>query len=191
MQRATVLAICFGFASLALVAQTNPAPSQNSARPSTSSFVINLPAAACPISMRALQGLGTGLVATRAPEPRNSGSVQRVHLLLANPRSKQIVHARVKVYGLSGKNRIEKTSADLTLHLDPDSGPSQLFRTLDVPLIPESGNETAADLVLHGFTSVTAIHLLAITYSDGSTWAVSTAEECRVAPDPFMLVADR
>lgn len=185
MHRATVLALCFGFAALTVVAQTNPAPSQQG-----TNFVMNLPVAGCPIRMHALQGSGTGLVATRnAPPP--TGFSQSVHLILANPQSKQIVHAKVKVYGLTGKNRVEQTSADLTLRLDPNSGSAATFRTLNVPFNRESDNEAAADLLLQGFTSVTSIHLMNVTYSDGSTWAVSTAEECRVAPDPLMLVADR
>lgn len=190
MQRAVLLVLCFGFASLAVVAQTNPTQRSSRDPRQATNFGMNLPVTACPISMRALQGSGTGLVATRNAPPA-TGFSQSVHLVLANPQSKQIVHAKVKVYGLTGKTRVEQTSADLTLRLDPNSGPAATFRTLNVPFNRESDKEAAADLVLHGFTSVTSIHLMNVTYSDGSTWAVSTSEECRVAPDPLMLVADR
>jgi hypothetical protein len=184
MKRASVLAILFGFAFVPVVAQTNSAPPGSLSTQPTNSAFTAVPVAACPVNMHALQGSGTGLVAVRNAK-RQSGFSQSIHLVLANPRSKQIAWAKLKVYGLSGKNR------DLTLNLTSSPGSSDVTRTLDVPFTPEGERDVAADLVLQGFTSVTSIHLLDVTYTDGSIWAVSTARECRVSPDPLMLVAGR
>jgi len=193
MKRAAVLAIFFAVAISTLPAQDKavPSPTRENA-PAATNFVVVLPMAACPVNMHALQGSGTGLVAVRG-EAKVTGFVQRIHLVLSNTGSKQIVGAKVKVSGLSGKNRVERASSAMDLTLDPgqQSGPGVLTRMLDATFVPESEKEAATDLVLPGFTSVRSIQLESITYKDGTTWAVPGRQACHVAPDPMMLVADR
>jgi hypothetical protein len=122
-----------------------------------------------------------------------SGSSQRIHLVLTNSKSAKIAGATVKVFGLSGKNRIEKASVNLDARLDLTNQKStfDLTRTLDVTFTPKDGTSVATDLVLPGFTSVLSIQLESLSYKDGSTWAVAGQRACHVAPDPMMLVADR
>jgi hypothetical protein len=175
-------------AILAAQTSTTPATSlENTQR--ASNFVIYLPASTCPVSMHALQGSGTGLVAVRGEQPVAVFS-QRIHLILTNPKSSKITGAKVMVFGLSGKNRIEQASSD-QLDLTNRDSASDLTRTLDVTFAPEGDKDVATDLVLPGFTSVSSIHLESIRYQDGSTWTVAGRQACHVAPDPLMLVADR
>ena len=129
------------------------------------------------------------MVAVRDEKPIE-GPSQRVHLILGNPRSAAVTGAKVKVFGLSGKNRLERTS-DHSLDLTNREGASDLTRTLYVTFAPEGDKDVATDLVLPGFTSVQSVELESITYTDGSTWTVAGQQACHVAPDPIMLVADR
>jgi hypothetical protein len=138
--------------------------------------------------MHALQGSGTGLFAVHGDQ-RVEGFSQRIHLILTNPRSAKIAAAKVKVFGLSGKNRVERASA--SLDLTNQKGASDLIRSLDVAFTPEGEKDVATDLILPGFTSVQSIYLESLTYKDGSTWTVAGHQSCHVAPDPLVLVADR
>lgn len=192
MKRATV----FGFALLiavTLVAAQNSSPgptSQGNAQ--ARDFVLYLPGPTCPVSMHALQGSGKGLIAVHG-EQRVSGYSQHIHLVLTNPKSTKIAGARVKVFGLSAKNRIEKASADPNTALDLTNRKINfdLTKTLDVTFAPESETSVATDLILPSFTSVLSIQLESLSYKDGSTWAIAGQQACHVAPDPMMLVADR
>jgi len=193
MKRAAVLAIFLAVAISTLPAQDKAVPSQNGENAgATTNFVVVLPRDACPVNMHALQGSGTGLIAVRG-EKQTNGSVQRIHLVLSTAESKQIVGAKVKVSGLSGRNRVERASSAMDLTLDPGqkSSPAVLTRRLDAAFMPENDKEAATDLVLPGFTSVRSIQLESITYSDGTTWTVPGLQSCHVAPDPMMLIAGR
>jgi hypothetical protein len=190
MKRAAELGLTLFLAMTPLAAQSTATPSPTQENTQTSAnFVLYLPAPTCPVSMHALQGSGTGLVAVRGEE-HVSGFSQRIHLILTNPKSAKIAGAKVKVFGLSGKNRIEQASAN-QLDLTNRKNTFDLTRILDVAFTPEGENDVATDLVLPGFTSVHSIQLESITYKDGSTWAVNGRQACRVAPDPLMLVAGR
>ncbi len=193
MKRATVLGFAFLFAVTWSAAQNRAtASSGRTDAQAATNFVLDLPAPTCPVSMHALQGSGTGLVPVRG-EQRVSGSSQRIHLVLNSSKSAKIVGAKVKVFGLSGKNRIEKASVNpnTTLDLTNQKSTFDVTRTLDVTFTPESETSVATDLVLPGFTSVLSIQLESLSYKDGSTWAVAGQRACHVAPDPMMLVADR
>jgi hypothetical protein len=193
MKRATVLGFAFLFAVTSLAAQNSaPASAGQTHAQAATNFGLYLPAPTCPVTMHALQGSGTGLVPVRG-EPRVSGASQRLHLVLTSSKSAKIAGAKVKVFGLSGKNRIEQASAnpDHTLDLTNQKSTFDLTRTLDVTFTPEGETSIATDLVLPGFTSVSSIQLESLSYKDGSTWAVAGQRACNVAPDPMMLVADR
>ena len=193
MKPAIVLGFAFLFAVTWLAAQNSATASTGQeGTQATTNFVLYLPASTCPVSMHALQGSGTGLVAVRG-EQRVSGSSQRIHLVLTSSKSANIAGAKVKMFGLSGKNRIEQASAnpDHTLDLRNQKSTFDVTRTLDVTFTPEDETSIATDLVLPGFTSVLSIQLESLSYKDGSTWAVAGQLACHVAPDPMMLVADR
>jgi hypothetical protein len=181
-------ALLLAVAMLAAQTGTTPATRQEDSQRATS-FIISLPAPTCPVNMRALQGSGTGLVAVRG-EQKAAVSSQRIHLILTNRTSSKIAGAKVKVFGLSGKNRIEQAWSD-QLALTNWDKVSDLTRTLDVTFAPEGDKDVATDLVLPGFTSVSSIRLESIRYQDGSTWALAGPQACYLAPDRIMLVADR
>ncbi|MGA7108307.1 MAG: hypothetical protein WBV28_11735 [Terracidiphilus sp.] len=193
MKRAAVLAIFFAVAIPTLSAQDKAAPRPARENvPATTNFVVAVPTSACPVNMHALQGIGRGMVAVRGPE-KVTGFAQRIHLVLSNAGAKQIVGARVKVSGLSGKSRVERASSSMDLTLDPSlqSDPGELTRMLNATFVPENNKDVATDLVLPGFTSVRSIQLESITYTDGTTWTVPGLQACHVAPDPMMLIAGR
>lgn len=156
-------------------------------------IVIPVPDESCPVSMHALQGNGRGFIAVKN-QPPASGFVQRIHLILGNRqtgdrRTAKVVSAKVVVYGYSGKARVSQASSDQSGAQAGDQT-GNLSKTIGVSFAPED-NGVAADLVLPGFTAVSAIRLESIRYDDGSTWKVGGAQACRVAPDPLMLVAGR
>ncbi len=189
MKRVVVLGFGFCLATTMLCAQETASPSvrPNNIQQSSKDFVIAAPA--CPVSMHALQGHGSGLVAVRDAKPFE-GPSQRIHLILSNPKSAMVASAKVKVFGLSAKNRLERTS-DRSLDLTNGDGASDLTRILDVTFAPKGDKDVSTDLVLPGFTSVRSVELESLTYKDGSTWTVAGQQACHVAPDPIMLVADR
>jgi hypothetical protein len=190
MKYAAELGFTLLIAATTLGAQNNAtsAASQQSAQ-TAANFVLYLPSPTCPVSMHALQGSGTGLVAVH-DDQRAKGFSQRIHLILSNPESTKIARAKVKVFGLSAKNRVEQTSVN-QLDLTNQGKSFDRIKTLDVTVAPEGEKDVATDLVLPGFTTVLSIQLESLTYTDGSTWAVAGRQACHVAPDPLVLVADR
>lgn len=140
-------------------------------------------AQSCPVSLHALQGSGSGLLAVRDAKP-TPGPSQHIHLVLADTRAAHVVSAKVAVSGLTGQKQVVPTRG---LH----DNRSDATRTLDVRFVPEGDNTVAAELALPGFTSVRLVSIQSIAYDDGSTWSVAAHQACQVAPDPLMLVADR
>ena len=190
MKRAAVIGFALLFAVATSVAQnsaTQPASQERSQ--TATNFILNLPAPTCPVSMHALQGTGTGLVAVHGDQ-RVAGFSQRIHLIVTNPKPSKIAGAKVKVFGLSGKNRVEPASYS-TLDLTNQTSKFDLTKTLDVAFTSEGERDVATDLILPGLTTVLLIQLESLTYKDGSTWAVAGRRACQVAPDPLVLVAGR
>lgn len=144
----------------------------------------SVPEVWCPVSMDAKQGSGGGLIAARDKNPpKATGPSQRIHLVVSDTKTAKVTGARVRVYGFSGKNRLQNA------FLGPDA--PDAMRTLQVSFAPEGRNQAAADLVLPGFTAVTRVVLQAIAYDDGSTWKPEGQHSCSVRPDLIMLVAGR
>jgi hypothetical protein len=165
-------------AATALVAQS-PAPNASQTQSSSKMvFTIPSPGASCPVSMHALQGSGSGLLAVKN-QPPVSGVAQHIHLVLGSRQTAKVASAKVIVHGYSGKSRMEQASSNQE---------GDLTQTIIVSFTPED-NGVAADLMLQGFTAVSSIRLQSIAYNDGSTWKVGGAQMCRVAPDPLMLVS--
>jgi hypothetical protein len=179
MKHAIIAGFGFLMAAIALPGQdaTKPSPTENK------NLALFLPGPTCPVSMHALQGSGSVLVAVRDGKPPE-GPAQRIHLILTGSTAARIVGAKVLVRGQTGKARI--TQAAPRANED-----SNLSRTLHVAFGPEEANSVAVDLLLPGFTTVRSIELQSLTYRDGSTWAVAGEQACHVAPDPLMLVDSR
>lgn len=111
-----------------------------------------------------------------------NGIGQRLSLTLLATRSPRIMAATVKVVGLSGQNRMLNTAAQ-------SSPTPDLSRIIRLTSFTEAKSGMTAELYAPGFTSVTSIQLLEVTYADGSNWSNPDLKICRVSPDPLMLVA--
>ena len=136
--------------------------------------------------MHATQGVWDRTIRVRDGErefvPQGFG--QRISLKLRDSRPARIVAATIRVHGLNGKNRMLPTPADTAPR-------SNTVRTLKVKFIEEQDGTVSTDIRIGGFTSVTSIQLMNVTYSDGTVWTISQTNACRVQPDPLMLITER
>lgn len=181
------------FGVLALSAQNMPSgaagpapvPAQDRSNPlMTLSVNLSANAGGCPISMDARQGLWDHTIRVRDGQKEKiyNGFGQRISLTLTDIHAERIVGATVKVLGLSGHNRMLTT--------DAMSGPKpDASRIIHLTSFSEAKDGVTAELYAPGFTSVSSIQLLEITYANGSTWSNPNLKVCRVAPDPLMLIA--
>jgi hypothetical protein len=119
------------------------------------------------------------------------GLAQLLHLTFTSPDSRQMVSARVRVRGLSGKAHSTQALSGLgnsgqgnSIHDGAD-----VVRTLAVQFSAASGNTAAGDLWVPGVTAVLTIDLNSVTFADGSTRTFTSQDACRIAPDHLMLVA--
>lgn len=145
----------------------------------------------CPVTMEAKQGTGGGLIKVRGKDdPKATGPSQRIHLVVSDAKTAKVTGARVRVYGLSGRNRMLNTASGLDTP-DMTRTVPDMTRTVEATFAPDGKNQAAADLVLPGFTAVTRVVMKAIDYDDGSTWTPAGHQSCSVAPDRMMLVAGR
>ena len=140
----------------------------------------------CPIDMHATQGLWDRTVRVRdgdkAQVPHQFG--QRIFLNLKDHKAAHIVSATVRVRGLNGTSRALPTPANTAQRWNAT-------RTLKVDFVKENDGAVSADLRLAGFTAVDSIQLIGVSYSDGSVWRISGSSDCRVQPDPLMLITER
>ena len=167
-----------------------PSVAQSQSSAATIILPADLPANAtfvgsCPVSMDARQGIWdhTILVKNGQSSIRLEKFGQHISLTLGDLHSARIVDATVKVLGLSGRNRMLNTGA--SADASPDAS-----RILHLTAFTAAQNGVSAELYAPGFTSITSIQLLAITYANGSTWTAPHAKVCRVTPDPLMLIAN-
>ena len=141
----------------------------------------------CPISMHASHGAWDHSVEVRQgkPEPPLQHIGQRILLSLVDAHPAPITTATVKVIGLTGKNQMLQTAA---ANSEGDG-----VKTLTVTFTRGQDNSVSGavsgDLYVPGFTAVTSVELLEVSYADGKTWKVGAPSVCRVTPDRLMLVA--
>jgi hypothetical protein len=136
----------------------------------------------CPVSLRAQHGATGGML--QADKSRPNGLAQLLHLTLINPDSRQIVSARVRVHGVSGKARATQALSNA------DSGDPDIARNLVIQFSSAPGKTVTGDLWVPDMTAVLRIDLNSLTYADGSTRGFTAREACHVAPDLKMLVAN-
>jgi hypothetical protein len=148
--------------------------------------VLRLPAIGngCPISMRAQHQANANRL--NVDKSRPQGVAQWLRLILLNSDSSQLVAARVRVHGLSGRVRAAET---LSGQNSSGQNNSDATATLEVRLAQGQGNEVYGDLRVPNMTAVLSIDLNAVTYADGSTRSFSGMDACRTVPDPLMLIA--
>jgi len=158
-------------------------PAQIPNQSKTPATVIFLPIASspCPVGLHAKQNSGGDILAISGAHPKGVG--QSIRLILTNPDSRRIVGASVTVRGLTGKSRVIETLSSPAV--------SDAAKSIDVTFTGSHGNEISADLWVPGMSSVQAIDLSSVTYSDGSTWKLVTGNLCHAVPDPIMLIGAR
>lgn len=138
----------------------------------------------CPVAMSARQASGGELMkAASGQRQTGDGPGQRINLGFSGGKSAQLLAATVRVRGLTPATRA--LPAEQTT-----SGANQATRTLHLTFGDDAAVERAAELVLRGFTSVSYVDLVSLTYADGSTWTQGE-QVCRVRPDPLMLIGAR
>jgi hypothetical protein len=174
------LAITLLFGSLPLAAQNGTTPKASSL------YVIpTFLTATCPISMQANQDVWDHTIKIREGERERvlQPFGQKISLTLKDTHPARIQAATVRVDGLTGKNRMVQTG--------PNSANPDGIRTLRVRFAVLNDGRVSADLWLPGFTAVTSVELLEVSYADGSSWKISGSNVCRVQPDPLMLISNR
>jgi hypothetical protein len=117
---------------------------------------------------------------------RPAGIAQLLHLIVSNPDSRQIVAARVRVRGLSGKGRMTQTA-----NQDRGEGAGDVSRSLVARFSSGTDKEASSDVWVPGMTAVLQVELNSVTFADGTTRRFAGVEACRIAPEPLMLIADR
>lgn len=192
MHRFSAFSFAFLLGSVTLAAQ-GPAPGASQQNKAEMPLVYVVPAPAslgCPVSMHAQHGAGGGVLVTRQSQSESRSQQSRprqpsqdIHLILgAFKDSIQVVAAKVTVRGTNGKGHAVPAT------LTPGGAPDET-KTLDLRFDTAGNGESAADLMLAGFTSVQSITLDSLTFADGSIWTPSSNSSCRTAPDPFMLIS--
>jgi hypothetical protein len=144
---------------------------------------------ACPVELSAAQHGAGVLLATgpkrTVPTPHNQQTQQSIDLSMKSTRLERIVAAELEVHGTSNKSRVVRTAAV--------AGQPMADAVRNVHL----ANSVPADqtrmhtVAVNDLTSVAWISVIELRYADGSTWHAGPGRECRVAPDPLMLVADK
>ena len=160
----------------------SPAQAANSGISPSQTSVTTLPVF-CPVSMRAQHGATGAMLQANKRVPK--GPAQLLHLTLINPDSRQIMSARFRVRGVSGRARVTQALSS------PGNGDADATRTQEVQFSPAPGNTATGDLSVPGMTAVLTIEISSVTFADGSTRSFTPRDACRVAPDLKMLVANQ
>jgi hypothetical protein len=182
MNRVSSLPLAFLLVSTFAVAQ-QPATLHRS--DNTSLTLSRAAGAGCPVDMEARH-------ATQTPVSMNAGGenapgnkvvpqLQRLHLTLTNPSSRDIVSAQFTAHGFSKKPR--------AMDLSSGSNEPDLAKTVDIALGVKGKGHASHDLSLNHFTAVTSIDLNSISYADGTTWRAPSPGACSITPSMVMLVA--
>jgi hypothetical protein len=137
----------------------------------------------CPIGMHASQGVWDHTIRVRGQQEQTAQPFgQRVVLSLVVTGPSPVVSATVKVRGLTGKNRMLQTESVGNISGDG-------VRIMKITFV-QKPDGVSSDLYVPGFTSVSSIELLQVSYSDGKVWKIGGSSVCRVTPDPMMLIAN-
>jgi hypothetical protein len=168
--------------SLALLFGSVTLSAQSATQSQTQMSVYRLPitSGGCPVSLRALHGADGNML--KVDKNRPAGIAQLLHLIVSNPDSRQIVAARVRVRGLSGKGRMTQTS---------DKGAADVTRNLEIRFSPGADKDVLSDVWVPGMTAVLEVELNSVTFADGTSRRFTGAEACQIAPDRMMLIAGR
>jgi len=140
---------------------------------------------ACPVSLRAQHGADGAMRRVDGNPPESVG--QQLHVTLTSKGSRQIVAARLRVRGTSGKGQL---IGQLRLTSTAQSR-MDYTRNVTVQLRPGADNEAIGDARVAGLTAVLQVELSSVTFDDGSMQKFTSADGCRFMPDHLMLIAGR
>jgi len=145
---------------------------------------------ACPVSLLAQHGADGAMRKVDKNPPEGVG--QQLHVTLTSPNSsskdsRQIVAARLRVHGTSGKGQL---MSQLSLSNTAPSG-MDYTRNVTVRLQQGADNVAIGDVRVAGLTAVLQVELSSVTFDDGSVQQFTAADGCRFTPDHLMLIAGR
>jgi hypothetical protein len=175
----------FSFSSLLLTLAAVAAPAL--AAPAT----VSNPSA-CPVELSALQHGAGALVAANKneitpSEAKPSRPQQSIDLSIKNTRLQRIVAAELEVHGTTNKSRVIPAGAAVLTDTPAADAVRNVHLASSVP-----ADETRTDTVsVSELTSVAWISVIELRYADGSTWHARPGAQCRVTPDPVMLIAGK
>lgn len=180
------LAVCFVLllSSLTLVAQSSTR--NEGKRPVQHGTFVDLdelPGNGCPIGMAASQGVWDHTIKVRQGLQEQSIQPfgQRIFLTLSDSDRAAIVAATVKVHGFNGMNHMLETVGDTNAQGDAT-------KMMKIAFAMSAKGPVTSDLYVPGFTAVSSIELLEVSYDDGRVWRIGGSSVCRVKPDPMMLI---
>ncbi|MGP8252418.1 MAG: hypothetical protein ACLQHF_10310 [Terracidiphilus sp.] len=191
MRPSIVLAIALLSGSLPLAAQQGSAGATASQGP-----VVNIPknftvsptitiyaqqAANCPVALNASHLADGSMIRTagRAGSAHPNGIGQWLHITVMTP---TVSTAQLKVRGYSDKAHMTQTGSK--------NGPDAV-RTVIVSFRDMPNGQTEGNVWVPGLTAVDSLYLISLTYVDGTSWNAPGGQECRVTPDPLMLISGR
>lgn len=106
---------------------------------------------------------------------------QGFHLSIKNTQLQRIVSADLEVHGTSNKSRV--------VPVDGKEQAADAVRNVHlVSSVPADQSRTSV-VSVRDLTSIAWINVIELRYADGSVWHAQPGAECRVAPDPIMLIA--
>jgi hypothetical protein len=138
----------------------------------------------CPIELKASMN-STGKIVPIVParNGRSTGSEQRLQITLGNPKS-EVIAARITVHGFPIGGR----GVPAVLYFPDD--PSEITKTIAFDQTVAAGESASMDVAIPKFSTVTAISLDSVTYSDGSEWHSGNRKSCRAVGLPTETAAD-
>jgi hypothetical protein len=145
---------------------------------------------ACPVELSAVQhGLGdlvaTGPNTSPVPEADGTHAAQSIDLSMKNTRLQRIVSAELEVHGTANKSRVLRTNAVA------DQPMADAVRNVHLTNSVPADQTRMHTVSVKDLTSVAWVSVIELRYADGSTWHARPGSECRVTPDPLMLVAGK
>jgi hypothetical protein len=146
--------------------------------------------AACPVELSAAQHNGGNLVSVGKPDPQPSAvnpnrAHQSIDLSMKNTRLQRIVAAELEVHGTANKSRMVRTNAVA------DQPMTDAVRNVHLVSSVPADQTRMRTVSVNDLTSVAWVSVIELRYADGSTWHARPGAECRVTPDPLMLVAGK
>jgi hypothetical protein len=167
-----------------LFAQT---PQVVHADPSANSVILrSIPTGTdCPIGFRADRQSTSQILS--ASDARKNGSALGLHLTLDHRTAPAIESIEVTVYGVSPQ--VRALPANL---LTPKSSDDNIVsKTFELKRSASSDTLTDADVWMHQVGALRWADLIAVHYTNGTSWHTADHESCRAVPSNVILVGQR